>query len=172
MPHCSHPYPLHSPHTSTLFSSSPSSPKSPFHRFSSLLSFLLAPHLLSKLANTSKEPPTFTSLQPNTSSVTHVNSPFVFDPLLSVQYYSLASRQGEVEADMALSKWFLCGSGGAAAAAGADVQSGGGFEKDQALALTFAEKTSCRICDGILCRGRNWPVEGRRQSGVLVQISM
>jgi len=38
-------------------------------------------------------------------------SPFPFDPLLSVQYYSLASQQGEVEADMALSKWFLCGSG-------------------------------------------------------------
>ena len=37
--------------------------------------------------------------------------PFVFDPLLSVQYYSLASQQSEVEADMALSKWFLCGSG-------------------------------------------------------------
>src|ERR1700759_724431 len=38
-------------------------------------------------------------------------SPFPFDALLSVQYYSLASQQGEVEADMALSKWFLCGSG-------------------------------------------------------------
>jgi hypothetical protein len=68
--------------------------------------------------------------------------PFVFDPLLSVQYYSLASQQGEVEADMALSKWFLCGSGGAAAAAGADLHSGGGFEKDEALALTFAEKAA------------------------------
>ncbi|KIJ43478.1 hypothetical protein M422DRAFT_30911 [Sphaerobolus stellatus SS14] len=30
--------------------------------------------------------------------------PFPFDPLLSVQYYSLASQQGEAEADMALSK--------------------------------------------------------------------
>jgi hypothetical protein len=38
--------------------------------------------------------------------------PYPFDALLSVQYYSLASQQGEVEADMALSKWFLCGSGG------------------------------------------------------------
>ena len=28
-----------------------------------------------------------------------------------MQYYSLASQKGEVEADMALSKWFLCGSG-------------------------------------------------------------
>ncbi|KAG6814211.1 hypothetical protein H0H92_000888 [Tricholoma furcatifolium] len=61
--------------------------------------------------------------------------PFPFDPLLSVQYYSLASQQGEVEADMALSKWFLCGSGGA------DGEEGG-FEKDEALAFTFAEKAA------------------------------
>lgn len=52
-----------------------------------------------------------------------------FDPLLSVQYYSLASQQGETEADMALSKWFLCGSPGA-------------FEKDEVLAVTFAEKAA------------------------------
>ncbi|KAG1716818.1 hypothetical protein ID866_340 [Astraeus odoratus] len=56
-------------------------------------------------------------------------SPFPFDPLLSVQYYSLASQQGEVEADMALSKWFLCGAEGA-------------FEKDEHLAYTFAEKSA------------------------------
>jgi TPR repeat protein len=55
--------------------------------------------------------------------------PFPFDPLLSVQYYSLASQQGEVEADMSLSKWFLCGAEGA-------------FEKDEALAYTFAEKAA------------------------------
>lgn len=55
--------------------------------------------------------------------------PFPFDPLLSVQYYSLASQQGEVEADMALSKWFLCGAEGA-------------FEKDENLAYTFAEKAA------------------------------
>lgn len=30
--------------------------------------------------------------------------PFGFDPLMSVQYYSLASQAGEAEADMALSK--------------------------------------------------------------------
>ena len=53
--------------------------------------------------------------------------PFPFDPLLSVQYYSLASQQGEVEADMALSKWFLCGAEGA-------------FEEDESLAYSFAEK--------------------------------
>ena len=55
--------------------------------------------------------------------------PFPFDPLLSVQYYSLASQQGEIEADMALSKWFLCGADGA-------------FEKDESLAFTFAEKAA------------------------------
>ncbi|KAG6854750.1 hypothetical protein C0991_001177 [Blastosporella zonata] len=61
--------------------------------------------------------------------------PFPFDPLLSVQYYSLASQQGEVEADMALSKWFLCGSGGAEGEES-------GFDKDEALAFTFAEKAA------------------------------
>jgi TPR repeat protein len=55
--------------------------------------------------------------------------PFPFDALLSVQYYSLASQQGETEADMALSKWFLCGAEGA-------------FEKDESLAYTFAEKAA------------------------------
>lgn len=54
-----------------------------------------------------------------------------FDPLLSVQYYSLASQQGETEADMALSKWFLCGAEGC-------------FEKDESLACTFAEKAARR----------------------------
>ncbi|KAF8547897.1 HCP-like protein [Imleria badia] len=55
--------------------------------------------------------------------------PFPFDPLLSVQYYSLASQQGEAEADVALSKWFLCGAEGA-------------FDKDENLALMFAEKAA------------------------------
>jgi TPR repeat protein len=55
--------------------------------------------------------------------------PFPFDALFSVQYYSLASQQGETEADMALSKWFLCGAEGA-------------FEKDESLAWTFAEKAA------------------------------
>ena len=69
--------------------------------------------------------------------------PFPFDPLLSVQYYSLASQQGEVEADMALSKWFLCGSGdvgGGGGGPGAE----GGFEKDESLAWTFADKAAKR----------------------------
>ena len=42
---------------------------------------------------------------------------------------SLASQQGEIEADMALSKWFLCGAEGS-------------FEKDEGLAFTFAEKAA------------------------------
>jgi TPR repeat protein len=64
-------------------------------------------------------------------SYEHAKMGCPFDPLLSVQYYSLASQQGEVEADMALSKWFLCGSQGA-------------FEKDEVLAVTFAEKAAKR----------------------------
>jgi len=52
-----------------------------------------------------------------------------FDPLLSVQYYSLASQAGEIEADLALSKWFLCGAEGC-------------FEKNESLAFTFAEKAA------------------------------
>ncbi|GAA5908265.1 hypothetical protein JCM6882_006787 [Rhodosporidiobolus microsporus] len=55
----------------------------------------------------------------------------LFDPLLSVQYYALASQNGEVEADMALSKWYLCGSEG-------------NFEKNEGLAVTFAEKAAAR----------------------------
>ena len=51
-----------------------------------------------------------------------------YDPLLSVQYYSLASQQGDIEADMALSKWFLCGSES--------------FEVQEGLAFTFAEKAA------------------------------
>ncbi|KAH9910439.1 HCP-like protein [Epithele typhae] len=57
------------------------------------------------------------------------SAPFPFDALLSVQYYSLASQQGEIEADMALSKWFLCGAEGS-------------FDKDEGLAWTFAEKAA------------------------------
>jgi len=42
---------------------------------------------------------------------------------------------------MALSKWFLCGSGGAAASGPTP---SGGFEKDEPLALLFAEKAANR----------------------------
>ena len=56
-------------------------------------------------------------------------APFLFGALLSVQYYSLASRQGEVEADTARSKWFLYGA--------EDV-----CDKDKTLAFTFTEKAA------------------------------
>lgn len=55
--------------------------------------------------------------------------PFGFDPLLSVEWYTAASKGGEVEADMALSKWFLCGAEGV-------------FDKDEGLALTFAQRAA------------------------------
>ncbi|KAJ7857335.1 hypothetical protein B0H14DRAFT_3448025 [Mycena olivaceomarginata] len=43
----------------------------------------------------------------------------------------LASQAGEAEADMALSKWFLCGAEGA-------------FDKDESLARTFAAKAAAK----------------------------
>jgi hypothetical protein len=57
--------------------------------------------------------------------------PFSFEPLLSVHHYSLASQQSEIEADVALSKWLLCGADG-------------NFENDEALTFTFtfAEKAA------------------------------
>ncbi|KZO95423.1 HCP-like protein [Calocera viscosa TUFC12733] len=54
-----------------------------------------------------------------------------YDPTLSVRYYSYASQGDELEADMALSKWFLCGADGY-------------FDKDEGLARTFAEKAARR----------------------------
>lgn len=52
-----------------------------------------------------------------------------FDPALSVHYNALASKQGEAEADMALSKWFLVGSEGL-------------FPKNEELAFTYAERAA------------------------------
>ena len=37
----------------------------------------------------------------------------VGDALFGIQYHLLANQQGNVEADMALSRWFLCGAEGA-----------------------------------------------------------
>ncbi|WFD42485.1 hypothetical protein MPSI1_001130 [Malassezia psittaci] len=59
----------------------------------------------------------------------HAQLSFPFDPLMSVQYYSAASQGGEPDADMALSKWFLCGADGC-------------FDKNEALAYTFAERAA------------------------------
>lgn len=52
-----------------------------------------------------------------------------FDPTLSLHYNALASRQGEAEADMAISKWFLCGF---------EKQ----FEKNEELAFTYAKRAA------------------------------
>ncbi|KAH8592357.1 hypothetical protein B0O99DRAFT_717138 [Bisporella sp. PMI_857] len=52
-----------------------------------------------------------------------------FEPALSLHYNALASRQGESEADMAISKWFLCGYEGV-------------FEKNEELAFTYAKRAA------------------------------
>ncbi|WWC69682.1 uncharacterized protein I206_103625 [Kwoniella pini CBS 10737] len=52
-----------------------------------------------------------------------------YDPLISVNWYTYASKNGEKEADMALSKWFLCGAEG-------------NFPKNENHARTFAEKAA------------------------------
>ncbi|KAB8254594.1 hypothetical protein BDV32DRAFT_132147 [Aspergillus pseudonomiae] len=52
-----------------------------------------------------------------------------FNPALSLHYNALASRQGEPEAEMAISKWFLCGHEGV-------------FEKNDELAFTYAQRAA------------------------------
>ncbi|KAK4696750.1 26S proteasome regulatory subunit, ATPase 3, interacting protein, partial [Lecanoromycetidae sp. Uapishka_2] len=52
-----------------------------------------------------------------------------FDPALSLHYNALAAKQGEPEADMAISKWFLCGYEGV-------------FEKNEELAFTYAQRAA------------------------------
>jgi TPR repeat protein len=52
-----------------------------------------------------------------------------FNPTLSLHYNSLASRQGEPEADMAISKWFLCGQEGE-------------FPKNEELAYVYAQRAA------------------------------
>lgn len=52
-----------------------------------------------------------------------------FDPALSLHYNALAAKQGEPEADMAISKWFLCGYEGT-------------FEKNEELAFTYAQRSA------------------------------
>ncbi|OCL02682.1 hypothetical protein AOQ84DRAFT_228632 [Glonium stellatum] len=52
-----------------------------------------------------------------------------FNPALSLHYNALASRQGEAEADMAISKWFLCGFEGV-------------FQKNEELAYTYAHRAA------------------------------
>merc|ERR1711939_1214594 len=50
-----------------------------------------------------------------------------FEPALSLHYNALAARQGEAEAEMSISKWFLCGYEGI-------------FEKNEELAFTYAKR--------------------------------
>ena len=52
-----------------------------------------------------------------------------FDPALSLHYNNLAARQGEPEANMAISKWFLCGYEGV-------------FRKNEELAFTYAQRAA------------------------------
>lgn len=52
--------------------------------------------------------------------------PWPYDPMMSVEWYI---QSGTMEAEMALSKWFLCGAEGA-------------FDKDEGLAWVFAEKAA------------------------------
>jgi TPR repeat protein len=74
-------------------------------------------------------------------SYEHALPPFPYDPLMSVQYYSLASQQGDALADLALSKWFLVGSKPDPNDPHAPAES---FDKDESLALVFAEKAASR----------------------------
>lgn len=52
-----------------------------------------------------------------------------FDPTLSLHYNNLAARQGEPEAEMAISKWFLCGYEGL-------------FKKSDEMAFTYAQRAA------------------------------
>lgn len=52
-----------------------------------------------------------------------------FEPALSLHYNALAARQGEADAEMAISKWFLCGYEGV-------------FEKNEGLAFTYAQRAA------------------------------
>lgn len=52
-----------------------------------------------------------------------------FDPALSLHYNSLAARQGEPEAEMGISKWFLCGYEGV-------------FDKNEEMAFTYAQRAA------------------------------
>jgi TPR repeat protein len=52
-----------------------------------------------------------------------------FNPALSMHYNALAARQGEAEAEMAISKWFLCGHESV-------------FSKNEQLAYEYAERAA------------------------------
>lgn len=52
-----------------------------------------------------------------------------YDPVLSLHYNNLAARQGDAEAEMAISKWFLCGYEGI-------------FKKSDEMAFTYAQRAA------------------------------
>ncbi|OAF57353.1 hypothetical protein VC83_04698 [Pseudogymnoascus destructans] len=52
-----------------------------------------------------------------------------FNPTLSLHYNRLAASQGEPEAEMAISKWFLCGYAGV-------------FDKNEEVAFTYAKRAA------------------------------
>ncbi|MCJ1399340.1 hypothetical protein MMC11_002542 [Xylographa trunciseda] len=52
-----------------------------------------------------------------------------FDPTLSLHYNNLAARQGDAEAEMAISKWFLCGHEGV-------------FKKNEEMAFSYAQRAA------------------------------
>ena len=52
-----------------------------------------------------------------------------FNPALSLHYNNLAARQGEPEAEMAISKWFLAGHEGV-------------FDKDEEMAFAYAQRAA------------------------------
>ncbi|MCJ1382199.1 hypothetical protein MMC17_005311 [Xylographa soralifera] len=52
-----------------------------------------------------------------------------FDPTLSLHYNNLAARQGDPEAEMAISKWFLCGHEGT-------------FKKNEEMAFSYAQRAA------------------------------
>ncbi len=52
-----------------------------------------------------------------------------FNPALSLHYNALAARQGEPDAEMAISKWFLCGHEGV-------------FEKNEQLSFEYAQRAA------------------------------
>lgn len=52
-----------------------------------------------------------------------------FEPALSLHYNALAARQGDADAEMAISKWFLCGYDGV-------------FEKNEGLAFIYAQRAA------------------------------
>jgi TPR repeat protein len=51
-----------------------------------------------------------------------------YDPLMSLHYYTLAAKQGDQEAMMGLSKWYLCG--------------GEGFSPNEEKAYIYAERAA------------------------------